>query len=140
MKIKFGYVFAALSMIGILVSTSSSAVAAQPIDTPEIRAAAQSAVTRNDHESIAKYYENTATQMQAHVKEQKKLLEQYESKSYLYGRQAQDLQSHTSALIRDYEKSVEASTKVATQHRQMAARLNQNHATSTQVPESATGL
>ena len=140
MKTKFGNVFAALSMIGVLVSASSSVVAAQPIDTPEIRAAAQNAVTSSDHESIAKYYENTAAQMQAKVKEQKELLEQYENKSYLYGRQAQDLQSHTSALIRDYEKSVEASTQIAALHRQMAAKLNQNHAANTQLLESATGL
>ncbi|KIO48658.1 hypothetical protein [Nitrosospira sp. NpAV] len=140
MKTKFGNALAALSMMGVLVSTSSSVVAAQPIDTPEIRAAAQNAATRGDHESIAKYYENSATQMQAKVTEQKELLEQYENKSYLYGRQAQDLQSHTSALIRDYEKSAEASTQVATLHRQMAARLNQNHAASTQLRKSATGL
>ncbi|MEO7559302.1 MAG: hypothetical protein ABIT23_03485 [Nitrosospira sp.] len=140
MKTKFGNGLAALSMIGALVSTSSSVVAAQPIDTPEIRTAAQNAATRGDHESIAKYYENTAAQMQAKLTEQKELLEQYENKSYLYGRQAQDLQSHTSALIRDYEKSVEASINIATLHRQMAAKLNQNHATSTQLPESATGL
>lgn len=76
MKTKFGNVFAALSMIGALVSTSASVIAAQPIDTPEIRAAAQNAATRSDHESIAKYYENTAAQMQAKVKEQKELLEQ----------------------------------------------------------------
>lgn len=140
MKTKLGYVFAALSMIGALVSASSSVIAAQPIDTLEIRAAAQNAVTRSDHDAIARHYENTAAQMQAKVTEQKELLEQYENKSYLYGRQAQDLQSHTSALIRDYEKSVEASIKVATLHRQMAVKLNQNHAASTQLPESATGL
>jgi hypothetical protein len=140
MKTKFGNVFAALSMVGVLIVTSSSVVAAQPIDTPEIRAAAQNAVTRSDHESIAKFYESTAAQMQAKVKEQKELLEQYENKSYLYGRQAQDLQSHTAALIRDYEKSVEASTQVAALHRQMAAKLNQNHAANTQLPQSESGL
>ncbi len=131
MKTKFGNVFAALSMIGVLASASSAVVAAQPIDTPEIRAAAQNAATPDEHESIAKYYENTAVQMQAKVTEQKELLEQYENKSYLYGRQAQDLQSHTSALIRDYEKSVKASAKVAALHRQMAAKLNQNHVADT---------
>jgi hypothetical protein len=137
MKTKFGNVFAALSMIGVLVSASSSVVAAQPIDTPEIRAAAQNAVTRGDHDAIARYYEKTAAQMQAKVTEQKALLEQYENKSYLYGREAQDLQSHTSALIRDYEKSVKASVKAAALHRQMATRLNQNHAANT---HSASGL
>ena len=139
MKTKLGNVFATLSLIGFLVSASSSVVAEQPIDTPEIRAAARHAVTRGDHESLAKYYENTAAQFQAKLKEQKALLEQYETKSYLYGRQAQDLQSHTSALIHDYEKSVEDSIQTATLHRQMAAKLNQNHA-ATQQPASATGL
>ncbi len=70
-------------MIGVPASASSAVVAAQPIDTPEIRAAAQNAATRDEHESIAKYYENTAVQMQAKVTEQKELLEQYENKSYL---------------------------------------------------------
>lgn len=137
MKTKFGNIFATLSLMGVLASASSSVMAAQPIDTPEIRATAQNATTRDEHESIEKYYENIAAQMQAKVIEQKALLEEYENKSYLYGRQAQDLQSHTSALIRDYEKSLEASTKLATLHRQMAARLNQNHAVNT---HSASGL
>ncbi len=137
MKTKFENVFAALAMIGFLASTSSALVAAQPIDTPEIRAAAQNATTHDEHESIAKYYESTAAQMQVKVAKQKELLEQYENKSYLYGREAQDLQSHTSALIRDYEKSVKASVKAAALHRQMAARLNQNHAANT---HSASGL
>ena len=138
MKTKLGYVFAALSMIGALVSASSSVVAAQPIDTLEIRVAAQNAVTYGDHEAIAKHYENTAAQMQAKVTEQKALLEQYENKSYLYARRAQDLQSHTVALIRDYETSAEASTKAAALHRQMAARLHQNQPADTQLAESAT--
>lgn len=140
MKTKFGNVFAALSMIGLLVSASSSVVADQPIDTPEIRAAARHAVTRGDHESIAIYYENTAALMQAKVKEQKKLLEQYENKSYLYGRQAQDLQSHTSMLIRDYEKGVGDSIQTAILHRQIAAKLNRNHTTSAQLVNSGAGL
>jgi hypothetical protein len=140
MKTKLGNAFAALSLIGVLFSASSSVVAAQPIDTPEIRAAAQNAATRGDHDAIARYYEKTAAQMQAKVTEQKELLEQYENKSYLYGRQAQDLQSHTSALIRDYEKSAEASTQIAALHRQMAARLYQNQAAKTQLADSTTGL
>lgn len=140
MKTKLVNAFAALSMIGILFSASSSVFAMQPIDTPEIRAAAQNAATSSEHEFVAKYYERAAAQLQAKMKEQKEPLEQYENKSYLYGRQAQDLQSHTSALIRDYEKSAEASNKLAALHRQMAAQLNQNHAANTQLLKSAAGL
>jgi hypothetical protein len=73
--------------------------------------------------------------MQAKVKEQKELLEQYQNKSYLYGRRAQDLQSHTEALIRDYERTIAADMQEAALHRQMASKLDENHATTgTQSP------
>ncbi len=107
---------------------SPVAAAAQPVDTPEIRAAAQNATTRSEHEAVAKYYEDAAAQMQAKVKEQKELLEQYQDKSYLYGRQAQDLQSHTEALIRDYEQTVTANIHEAALHRQMAMQGQKKHA------------
>ena len=119
-----------LSMVGLLASMSPLAIAAELTDTPEIRAAVQNATTRGDHEAIAKYYENAATQMQAKVKEEKELLEQYENKSYLYGRQAQDLQSHTAALIRNHEQTVAADIQEAALQRQMASKLDENHAAS----------
>jgi hypothetical protein len=130
MKTKSGNIFAVLSMAALLVSMSPLAIAAGPIDTPEIRAAVQKATTRSDHEAVAKYYENAATQMQAKVKEEKELLERYENKSYLYGRQAQDLQSHTAALIRRHEQTVAADMQEAALHRQMASKLDKNHAAS----------
>ena len=117
-------------MAALLVSMSPLAIAAGPIDTPEIRAAVQKATTRSDHEAVAKYYENAAMQMQAKLKEEKELLEQYENKSYLYGRQAQDLQSHTAALIRRHEQTVAADMQEAALHRQMASKLDKNHAAS----------
>ena len=85
MKTKSGKIVAAISMIGLLASLGVPATAA---DIFEIRAAAQNATTRSDHEAIAKYYEAADTQMKAKVKEQKALLEQYQNKSYLYGRHA----------------------------------------------------
>jgi hypothetical protein len=141
MKTKLGKLFAALSMVGLLASLSPSVTAAQPVDTPEIRAAAQNATTRTDHEAVAKYYEDAATQMQAKVKEQQELLEQYENKSYLYGRQAQDLQSHTQALVREYEQTITANRQEAASHRQMASKLGESHAASgTQTPGAVSGL
>src|SRR3569623_1305111 len=107
---------------------SPLAIAAALTDTPEIRAAVQNATTRSDHEALAKYYENAATQMQAKVKEEKDLLEQYENKSYLYGRQAQDLQSHTAALIRNHEQTATAAIHEAALHRQMAMQGQKKHA------------
>src|ERR1700709_2434656 len=99
MKTKSGKFFAAMSLIGLLASLSTGAAPHMSVDTPDIRTAAQNAKTRGDHEAIARYYEEAATQMKAKLEEQKALLEQYENKSYLYGRQAQDLQSHTAALV-----------------------------------------
>jgi hypothetical protein len=130
MKTKSGNIFAVLSMAALLGSMNSLTIAAEPIDTPEIRAAVQKATTRSDHEAVAKYYENAAMQMQAKVKEEKELLEQYKNKSYLYGRQAQDLQSHTAALIRRHEQTVAADMQEAALHRQMALKLDENHAAS----------
>jgi hypothetical protein len=128
MKTKSGNIFAVLSMAALLGSMNSLTIAAEPIDTPEIRAAVQKATTRSDHEAVAKYYENAAMQMQAKVKEEKELLEQYKNKSYLYGRQAQDLQSHTAALIRRHEQTIAADMQEAALHRQMASKLDENHA------------
>ena len=119
-----------LSMAVLLGSMSFPTIAAEPIDTPEIRAAIQKATTPSDHEAVAKYYENAALQMQAKVQEEKELLEQYKNKSYLYGRQAQDLQSHTTALIRRHEQTVVADMQEAALHRQMASKLDENHAAS----------
>lgn len=125
---KMKNIVAALSVIGLLVSASSSATAAGPADTPEIRSAVQKAATRDEHEAVAKLYEDAAAQTQAKVKEQQELLEQYENKSYLYGRQVQDLQLHASAQVREYEQVVEANIKEARLHRQMALNADENHA------------
>lgn len=118
-------------MIGLLASLSAPATAVDnSADTPEILAAIQNATTRSDHEAIATHYEDAASQMQAKVSEQKELLEQYQNKSYLYGRRAQDLQSHTEALIRNCERTIAADMQAAALHRQMASKLDENHATS----------
>ncbi|SCY55067.1 hypothetical protein [Nitrosospira sp. Nsp13] len=130
MKTKLGNIFAALSLVGLLASLSPFATAAEPLDTPEIRAAAQKAVTRSDHVAVAKLYEDAVQQMQVKVKEQKELLEHYENKSYLYGRQAQHLQSHAEALVRHYEQTVSADIQLAGLHRQIASKLSENYASS----------
>ena len=144
MQTKLAKVFAALSIVGLLASLNPSAFAAQSDDTSEtskIHAAAQNATTRSDHEAVAKYYEDAATQIQAKVEEQKQLLEHYEDKSYLYGRRAQDLQSHTTALVRHYEKTVKTHIQEAALHRQMASKLEENHAVSgTQTASAADEL
>ena len=127
MKTEFGKLIAALSMVGFLASASSPVMATE---NPAILAAAQKAVTSSDHIAVAKSLEVEAKQMQAKVQEQKELLEQYEDKAYLYGRRAQDLQSHTSALVREYEQIVNDDIREAAAHRQIASKLDENHAAS----------
>jgi hypothetical protein len=119
MKIK--KIVAALSLFSFLVAMNS--LAAAEIENFDVNVAAQNAVTRSDHVAVAKYYEDVARKMQAKVEEQKLLLAQYEDRSYLYGREAQDLQAHTYALVLKYEKEAKANVKEAALHRQMALKL-----------------
>jgi len=84
------------------------------------------AESSKNHETVAKYYEDSAAEMRAKAQEQKLLLDQYEDKSYLYGKKAQDLQAHTTALIRRYEQAAEADAKKADTHRKIASRLKDN--------------
>jgi endonuclease III len=81
--------------------------------------AVQNAETKADHEALAQHYEDAAKEMQLKVDEHKKLLSQYESKGYLYGKQAQDLKAHCQRLIDVYEKAAEENLSMANMHRQM---------------------
>ncbi|SEO62677.1 hypothetical protein [Nitrosovibrio sp. Nv6] len=86
---------------------------------------------RKRHEVVAKYYEDEAAKMQAKATELKLLLEHYEEKSYLYGKKAQDLQAHTEALVRKYEKAARQDVAEAASHRQIASKLkDKNYAAS----------
>ena len=87
--------FAALS-IGLLVGCAQMSPH-EAVQNPTLRKAAPNARTRSDHDTLSRYFEGAAKEMQTKAAEQKKLLEHYEEKGYLYGRQAQDLKSHTAA-------------------------------------------
>lgn len=109
--------FAALAVLGLLASCAQME-RYHPMDMTQ---AVQSAKTRADHEALAKHYENMAQTMQERVQKHKKLLEQYETQSYHYGREAEDLKAHSHALIRFYEQAAEANMNMAASHRKMAA-------------------
>jgi hypothetical protein len=113
--------FAALS-IGLLAGCAQMSPH-EAVQNPSLRKAAPNARTRSDHDTLSRYFEGAAKEMQTKAAEQKKLLEHYEEKGYLYGRQAQDLKSHTAALVRKYEETAEENVKEATLHRQMAAEM-----------------
>ncbi|PTR10518.1 hypothetical protein C8R32_10145 [Nitrosospira sp. Nsp5] len=110
--------FAAMSL-GLLAACAQ-VTPLEAVQNTHVRKAAQNARTRSDHDALTKYFEDKAKEMHSKGEEQKKLLEHYEQKSYLYGRQAQDLESRTSALVRKYEEIERASIKEAAAHRHMA--------------------
>jgi hypothetical protein len=85
----------------------------------DMNLALQNATTKADHEALAEHYEKAAEEMKAKAEEHKKLLQQYEAKSYLYGRQAEDLKAHCLRLIDVYEKAAEENMSMAKMHRQM---------------------
>ncbi len=109
--------FAVLAVLGLLASCAQME-RYHPMDMTQ---AVQSAKTRADHEALARHYEDMAQTMQEKMQKHKKLLEQYETQSYHYGREAEDLKAHSHALIRFYEQAAEANMNMAASHRKMAA-------------------
>ena len=79
------------------------------------------------HEAVAKHHEDIARELQVKIQEQKQLLEHYESKSYIYGRRAQDLQAQADALVRKYEEAALTNLKQAALHRQLALKIKENN-------------
>jgi hypothetical protein len=115
-----------LGMVGTLLTVWFSSVEA--VEYAASNAGIPSAVTLSDHEARARFHEDAAREMHAKAQEQKRLLEQYKAKSYLYGRQAQDLQASTHALARKYDKAAKAHTREAALHRERAIQLAEDDA------------
>ena len=118
MKAKIGKFIAAVSVLGFLASCAQTG--ALEVRDAELSKAAQGARTYADHDRLAKQYKNSARELLVKADEQKKLLTQYQEKSYMFGRQAQDLQSHTAALMHKYERAAENTIQQAAYHQQMA--------------------
>lgn len=103
-------------MLTLVLLDGCGGINPHPMDMSQ---AVQNAESKADHEALAEHYEAAAAEMQAKAEEHKKLLAQYESKSYRYGRQAQDLKAHCQNLINDYERAAEENLIMAKMHRQM---------------------
>ena len=129
MKTTVGKYLAVLFMLGFLGGCAQ--MGPHEAENGTARKVAESARTYADHDRLAQRYQNSAKELRVKAEEQKKLLQHYEEKSYLYGRQAQDNKSHTQALVSRYERAVEDNIKLAAHHRNMAAELAKgNYATS----------
>lgn len=86
---------------------------------------AQTDVAHNDHNAMAKYYENQVKEVKIRLQANQKVLEECEAHPYYYGRQGQDVRSHASANIREYQKTLKESLRNAEQHRIMAIKQEQ---------------
>ncbi len=107
-------------LIALLLTVGLVSACAEMNPHPmDMNLAVQNATSKADHEELAKHYEEAAEEMRVKVEEHKKLLRQYQSKSYLYGRQAQDFKAHCERLIDVYEKAAEENLSMAKMHRQM---------------------
>jgi hypothetical protein len=118
---KTGKIVSSISLLSLLAVLSS------PSFSFDVDSAVQNAATAHDHEVVAKYYQEVAKEMHAKQLKQKQLLDEYQNHSYLYGRQAQDLQAHTEALARKYEKEAQASMKEAELHHRIALQLEEQN-------------
>lgn len=121
MKTEIRKFVAAISALGQLASCAQL----DPLDARNASATppAQNTRTLAEHDNIARRYENTSKELLVKAQEHKKLLEHYEDKSYLYGKQGQDFQSHKIALVRKYTLAAEKAATEAAFHYRMASEL-----------------
>lgn len=113
------------TLVPAAIALGMLASCAQPNLHPmDMSAAVQSAKTRADHEALAAHYEQAAQEAVSKIDEHKKLLEQYKTRGYLYGKQALNLQSHCEAIIRSYQQIANANSEMAKTHRQLAESAN----------------
>ena len=139
--------FSALSLS--LLAACAQLSPHEAVQNTNARRVIQNARMRGDHDALSEYFEDTAQKMQAKAEEERKLLEHYEEKSYLYGRRTQDLKAHTEALVRKYTKSAEENMKQSALQRKMAREQAQRnletnarllHAAHTHEDAQTTGL
>ncbi|SFE28169.1 hypothetical protein [Nitrosomonas sp. Nm166] len=91
--------------------------------------AAQTEVAGNDHQALVKHYENLAKEAKVRLQENLEVLKEYEAHPYYFGRQGQDVRSHASANIREYEKALKENLDNADLHRRMAMEQNRDFTT-----------
>lgn len=90
------------------------------VGLPFASASAEEILIAQDHLQMAKRHEVLLKEAEAKLVEHKAALEDYESRSYYYGRGGQDFQSHEKANIREYEKIVAENKAQAELHYKLA--------------------
>ncbi|MBP6058279.1 MAG: hypothetical protein KA524_07710 [Nitrosomonas sp.] len=90
-------------------------------------------VADNDHEALVKHYGNLVEEAKVRLQENRRILEEYEDHPYYYGRQGQDVRSHASANIREYEKTLKENLANVDLHRRMAVAQRNDQTNKTEV-------
>jgi hypothetical protein len=80
---------------------------------------APTGIANNDHLALVAYYEDLAKEAKTRLQENKKVLNAYENRPYFYGKEGLDLESHTLANIREYEKALRESLRYAELHKKI---------------------
>lgn len=110
-----------LSIVLLLINTL---IACAHMDSSMV---APKEIAVNDHEALVIHYESLAKHAKVRLKENKRILADYEDRPYYYGRRALDLQSHASANIRMYEKTLIESLEYAALHKKMVLVQQKNN-------------
>ncbi|MBL8497968.1 hypothetical protein ABF87_10130 [Nitrosomonas sp. JL21] len=107
-----------LGSLGVLASCTQTGRI--PTDAPE---AIKRAITRCDHEALAKYYDDAAKEMRLKVKEHRKILKSYESLTARPEDEVSMLQTQCRSLIEAYEQALKANLDMADFHRSIAGEM-----------------
>lgn len=112
---------------------TSCTVATHPMDMTQT---IQNARTSNDHEALAKHYENVAREFREKAEEHKKRLARYEAiaatdpfrsrigeRDRTYNQRAPSLISHCRNLVQLYEQAAAQNTWMGRAHRDIAAEI-----------------
>ncbi len=91
-------------------------------------------IAANDHDALVVHYESITKHAKIRLKENKKILADYEDRPYYYGRRGLDLQSHTLANIRMYEKTLTESMKYAALYKKMVLTQHNNAINKVEAP------
>jgi hypothetical protein len=133
--VKTAKVFLMAATLGMLGGACAPMSLYEAVNSPAVLKIVENARTTGDHAALSTYFENLAAEMRTKAEEQRKLLQHYQEKSYLYGRQAQDQQSHTWALMHRYEQAAKTSLGKAASHRQIAVKLARESGNATRRPD-----
>ena len=101
--------------------------------------AARTQAVSKDYGVLVKHYEDLAKEANSRLQINREALAEYEAHSYYYGRGGQDLRSHASANIREYEKALKENLSNANLNKRMAMEQNRriNKANINLYPNSA---